>query len=613
MFSTRHYMSICMISLICLDTYALAQDAATVLENLKRYDSIYEAGFTASGTQKGQDKLRLRPLRLIEVKRKWKLAFDSGRCGYSMEILEYEKPKFEKTKGGKGYNPIAEGGKGYNPIAKGGKGYNPIAEGGKGYNPIADGSQVLSIATRDWGYWGADCSGEFVEDTIMKVSPANEIEEVGKGHNSTLYGPKDAGPNIPKRTILWSLGRFYSGLLDEITDVRQSASGRITVSALGKRDAVAPGRWELEIEPAAAWMVREARHYGDANPKVIDCEMKNSGTAWSGAYCIPQEALFNYLGPISGGKGILDLILTSELTFDPVIGKFDEELYDSAKQAVTKDRPSNLTIFDYRVSPPLIFEPDKELKKVLDVPLSDVKLEKLADAHKDAPKTGKIEVTSASLPILPVKSPSVRSGAASALKERSQDAPTSLTAGSSAAPTRPAKWAKPIVHPDLKNSFQVSKNLYRSAQPTSKGFKAWKKIGVKTVINLRAFHSDMDELKGIALKLTEIPMTTWHPENEDVVRFLKIVSDESRGPFLVHCQHGSDRTGLMCAIYRVAVCGWTKDEALKEMTEGGFGFHPVWENLKTYLDKLDVDALKKQAGIMDPPKPANPAKPAGPR
>jgi len=69
----------------------------------------------------------------------------------------------------------------------------------------------------------------------------------------------------------------------------------------------------------------------------------------------------------------------------------------------------------------------------------------------------------------------------------------------------------------------------------------------------------------------------------------------------------------MCAIYRVAVCGWTKDEALKEMTEGGFGFHPVWKNLKTYLDKLDVDALKKQAGIMDPPKPANPAKPAGPR
>jgi hypothetical protein len=43
----------------------------------------------------------------------------------------------------------------------------------------------------------------------------------------------------------------------------------------------------------------------------------------------------------------------------------------------------------------------------------------------------------------------------------------------------------------------------------------------------------------------------------------------------------------------VALCGWTKDEALKEMTEGGFGFHPVWENLKTYLDKLDVDALKK--------------------
>jgi len=203
---------------------------------------------------------------------------------------------------------------------------------------------------------------------------------------------------------------------------------------------------------------------------------------------------------------------------------------------------------------------------------------------------------------------------APASKVRSQDALTTSTESTrSTMSTRPAKWAKPIIHPDLKNGFQVSKNLYRSAQPTSKGFKAWNKMGVKTVINLRAFHSDKDELKGIALKLKEIPMTTWHPENEDVVRFLKIVMEESRGPFLVHCQHGSDRTGLMCAIYRVAVCGWTKDEALKEMTEGGFGFHPVWENLKTYLDKLDVEALKKQAGIVDPPKAANPAKPAGPR
>jgi len=204
--------------------------------------------------------------------------------------------------------------------------------------------------------------------------------------------------------------------------------------------------------------------------------------------------------------------------------------------------------------------------------------------------------------------PTTQTRLAESTKGRSSDAPTTST--------RPAKWAKQIVHPDLKNSFQVSKNLYRSAQPTSKGFKAWNKMGVKTVINLRAFHSDKNELKGIDLKLEEIPMTTWHPEEKDAVRFLRIVTDESCGPFLVHCQHGSDRTGLMCAIYRVALCGWTKDEALKEMTEGGFGFHPVWENLKTYLDKLDVDALKKQAGIVDPPRPANPAnpaKPAGPR
>jgi hypothetical protein len=52
---------------------------------------------------------------------------------------------------------------------------------------------------------------------------------------------------------------------------------------------------------------------------------------------------------------------------------------------------------------------------------------------------------------------------------------------------------------------------------------------------------------------------------------------------------------LMIAIYRVAVDGWTKDEAIEEMTKGDFGFHPMWKNLIAYLEKLDIAALKRRA------------------
>lgn len=53
----------------------------------------------------------------------------------------------------------------------------------------------------------------------------------------------------------------------------------------------------------------------------------------------------------------------------------------------------------------------------------------------------------------------------------------------------------------------------------------------------------------------------------------------------------------MCAVYRVAVEGWTTEEALREMTEGGFGFHEIWSNLLSWIKELDLDKIKRGAGI----------------
>jgi protein tyrosine/serine phosphatase len=127
--------------------------------------------------------------------------------------------------------------------------------------------------------------------------------------------------------------------------------------------------------------------------------------------------------------------------------------------------------------------------------------------------------------------------------------------------------------------------------------KQLEKFGIKTVINLRAFHSDRDELKDANLRWEHISVKTWHPEDEDVVQFLKIVTDPNKVPVFVHCQYGADRTGTMCAIYRITVQGWSKDEAIEEMTKGNFGFHEIWDNLVDYIRALDIEKIKKQAGI----------------
>jgi protein tyrosine/serine phosphatase len=163
--------------------------------------------------------------------------------------------------------------------------------------------------------------------------------------------------------------------------------------------------------------------------------------------------------------------------------------------------------------------------------------------------------------------------------------------------TTQVQWAVGIEKPGLPNFHRVTKTLYRGAQPTEKGMGELKTLGVKTIVNLRAFHSDHDRVEGTGLAYEHIDFKTWRAEDEDVVRFLKIVTDTNRAPVFVHCQHGADRTGTMCAIYRVAVCGWTKDEAIKEMTQGGFGFHKTWQNLIQYVRDLDIEKLNQEAGI----------------
>jgi hypothetical protein len=49
---------------------------------------------------------------------------------------------------------------------------------------------------------------------------------------------------------------------------------------------------------------------------------------------------------------------------------------------------------------------------------------------------------------------------------------------------------------------------------------------------------------------------------------------------------------MVTAVYRMAVQDWSKDEAIAEMTDGGYGFHSVWIEIPKFLKKLDVKKVK---------------------
>lgn len=164
-----------------------------------------------------------------------------------------------------------------------------------------------------------------------------------------------------------------------------------------------------------------------------------------------------------------------------------------------------------------------------------------------------------------------------------------------------AAWAQPMEQPGLPNLHKVSDDLYRGAQPTAEGIERLKALGVKTIINLRSSDTDKGLSIPPGIAYERIPMTAWRPNDPDVVRFLQIVTDESRLPAFVHCRRGADRTGMMVAIYRIAVQDWDKEQAIAEMTQGGFRFNSGWQNLVRYIRDLDIEAIRQQAGLREPP------------
>ena len=162
---------------------------------------------------------------------------------------------------------------------------------------------------------------------------------------------------------------------------------------------------------------------------------------------------------------------------------------------------------------------------------------------------------------------------------------------------RPATWAMPVAKPGLPNLHKVSPALYRGAQPTRAGMSELQAMGIKTLVSLRGLHDDENLTAGTSLGYVGIPFHIWHPEEEDMLKFLKVVSDPARQPVFVHCKRGIDRTGTMVALYRIAIQGWSKEEAIREMTQGGFGYDDLFPNLISYLEKLDVEGLRQKAGI----------------
>ncbi|MEZ5454455.1 MAG: tyrosine-protein phosphatase [Thiothrix sp.] len=159
-------------------------------------------------------------------------------------------------------------------------------------------------------------------------------------------------------------------------------------------------------------------------------------------------------------------------------------------------------------------------------------------------------------------------------------------------PERPADWARPVPAQHLENFWQVSPTLYRSAQPYVDGFRELRQRGIGEVLDLRLYHLDVPA-EDTSLTLHRSPLFASSIKEANVISALQVIANAKR-PVLVHCLHGSDRTGLVVAMYRVVCQGWSKQQAIEEMVNGDFGYHTVFGNIPAFIEQVDVEAVRQQ-------------------
>jgi tyrosine-protein phosphatase SIW14 len=173
-----------------------------------------------------------------------------------------------------------------------------------------------------------------------------------------------------------------------------------------------------------------------------------------------------------------------------------------------------------------------------------------------------------------------------------------LSVGALAEPrVRPAEWAQPVVGTALHNLFQVSPDLFRSEQPGAKEVQDLKSLGIRTIISLRKYRDDapLGVLGGF--RVVQVSMDAASVKGEEVLQTLRVIRDAPK-PVLVHCWHGSDRTGVVVAAYRIVFQQWSNERAIDELKNGGFGYHAkTYGNLVSLLRTIDGRAWRNQLGV----------------
>jgi len=154
---------------------------------------------------------------------------------------------------------------------------------------------------------------------------------------------------------------------------------------------------------------------------------------------------------------------------------------------------------------------------------------------------------------------------------------------------------------------EVDSGLARGSRPNEYGVAALAGRGYRTVVSLREDHDERARVTAAGMRYVEIPMKIGPlgapvPTAEQARAFLDAVTDPAGRPAFVHCHHGRDRTGVMVALYRVEVSGWSAEQAVREAEDRGL--RPQYKAYRRWIREHAPSAMLP--ADLEPPKEAHP-------
>lgn len=152
-------------------------------------------------------------------------------------------------------------------------------------------------------------------------------------------------------------------------------------------------------------------------------------------------------------------------------------------------------------------------------------------------------------------------------------------------------WAKKVDSTGLNNLYKLNDSIYRSEQPDSIAFANLKKIGIKSILNITTQQNDTAIPGNQDFNFYFVRMKAERFSDSDIINALTVIRNAPK-PILIHCRHGSDRTGVVIAMYRIIYENHTKQEALDELRNGGYGFNTIFVNIPKYIKKVNIAKLR---------------------